>query len=149
MPPFTERDAEKLSPEQATALLRILDLQASWNALVSDKVETELNARRKAYEAFRTALNRYTEKHGEINVPEPTQTMPDRLASWCRILRIVLTRSEGVRAPHLMAKVSRLTERIAAKMGKEPVGRDENLDTVIAWCETMVVPAPILKKRSA
>jgi hypothetical protein len=31
MPQFTERDAEKLPPEQATALVRVLDLQAKWD----------------------------------------------------------------------------------------------------------------------
>ncbi|WP_439626243.1 hypothetical protein [Gemmata sp.] len=142
MPPFTERDAANLPPEQAVALLRVLDLQAEWDGLLADKGPglAALRSRQKANDVLQAALRAYAGAYGRIALPEPTQAMPNRLSAWCRVLRIVFQRAEGVRAPHLMAKVYRLGTRVAAKTGKEPAAHDENLDTVIAWCEKLVQP---------
>jgi hypothetical protein len=77
--------------------------------------------------------------------------VPARLAAWCRVLRVVFGRAEGASPAHLMGKVYRLADRVAARAGKEPVRRGpaadlpaavRELDVVIAWCgpEPMRVP---------
>jgi hypothetical protein len=77
--------------------------------------------------------------------------VPDRLAVWCRVLRVVFRRAEGGTPARVMAKVYWLAARIAAKTGSEPVARTEaedltaavrELDVVIRWCDGWVPPAP-------
>ena len=98
MPHFTERDAERLSPEQAAALVRVLDLQAGWDGLLVDRGQktglSDLHARQKANDAYQAALREYGAKYRDA-VPEPTHAVPDRLAVWCRVLRVVFRRAEG------------------------------------------------------
>jgi hypothetical protein len=157
MPQLTERDAEKLSPEQATALVRVIDLQAKWDGLLADKgaktTMSELQARQKANDAHQAALRDYAAKYPNAGIPEPTHGVPERLAVWCRTLRVVFGRAEGGSPVEVLGKVYRLTDRIAARLQKEPVARTSlndlagavrELDMVIAWCEALVPP---LKKR--
>ena len=157
MPQLTERDAEKLSPEQATALVRVLDLQALWDGLLADKQQqnrSDLLARQKANDAYQTALREYGAKYPRAVVPEPTHAIPERFGAWCRVLRVVFGRAEGGNPTAVLDKVYRLADRIAARMSKEPVGRTpaddpagavRELDAVIAWCEALVPPTPLLK----
>ena len=68
MPQLTESAAEKLGPEQATALARVLDLQARWENHRDDPAKTatsiaDLQARQKAFEAFRAALEGWLAEH--------------------------------------------------------------------------------------
>ena len=83
-------------------------------------------------------------------VREPTQAMPDRLASWCRVLRVVFGKAEGESPAQVMGKVYRLADRIAARVAAEPVARGsagdlpsavQELGVVIAWCDGLVPPA--------
>ena len=147
MPQFTERDAERLSPEQAAALVRVLDLQAEWEGLLVGKAQktglADLRARQGASDAFQAALRDYCAKYRTAGVPEPTQAVPDRLAAWCRVLRVVFGRAEGGSPAQVMGKVYRLADRAAARAGKETVARGSaddlpaavrGLDAVIAWC---------------
>jgi hypothetical protein len=154
---LNEADAEKLSPAQATDLVSILDLQSRWeNHCAPTKSATfaELNVRRKAYEAFQAALHGYVAKHRNARLPEPTQKMPNRLAVWCRVLRLVFQRAERGNPSEIMAKVYRLVDRIAARLGKEPVakgtvedlaGAIRELDVVIAWCNGITPSGGALK----
>jgi hypothetical protein len=150
MPQFTERDAEKLSPEQATALVRVLDLQAKWDGLLADKQQkvgrSDLLARQKANDAYQAALREYVAKYPKAVVPEPTHAVPERVAVWCRTLRVVLGRAEAGSAAEVMEKVYRLADRAAGRMSKEPVARTSvtdlagavrELDAVIAWCDAL------------
>ena len=54
-------------------------------------------------------------------VPEPSHAMPDRLAVWCRALRVVFGKAEGGPVARVMGKVYRLADAIAARVGAEPV----------------------------
>lgn len=157
MPPLTERDAEKLPPEQATALVRVLDAQATWDALLVDKQQktgtSDLKDRQKANDAYQAALREYGTKYPRAVVPEPPHAMPDRLGVWCRVLRVVFQRAKGGSPVEVMAKVYRLADRITERMSKEPIGRGAaedlptavgELDVVIAWCDALV-PTPLLK----
>ncbi len=151
MTQLTERDAEKLSPEQASALVRILDLQAKWDGLLVDKQQKttlpDLHARQKANDAYQTARRDYAAKHRNASIPQPTQAIPERLRVWCRTLRAVFRRAEVGSPFDVMGKVYRLADRIAERMGKEPAGREpaedmagaiRQLDCVIAWCEQLL-----------
>jgi hypothetical protein len=159
MPQLSERDAETLSPEQATALARVIDLQAKWDGLLAEKGQKtgDLHARQKANDAYQAALREYGAKYRNASIPEPTHAMPDRLAVWCRTLRVVFGRAEGGSPTEVLGKVYRLTDRIAARMSKEPVARTpatdlagavKELDVIIAWCEAPVSPVPLLKPKT-
>lgn len=150
MPQLTERDAEKHSPEQATALVRLLDLQAKWDGLLVQRGQktalSELHARQKANDAYQSALREYTAKYRFTDIPEPTQAMPRRMAIWCRVLRIVFSKAHGAVPTEVMAKVYRLADRLAERLGKDPVARQavedmsgavRELDVVISWCDEL------------
>src|SRR4051812_20474105 len=127
MSQLTERDAEKLSPEQATALVQVLDLQARWDGLLVRKSAdpAALHARQKANDALQAALRAYAAEYCSLAIPEPTQAVPDRLAVWCKVLRVVFRKAEAASPVEVMAKVYRLADRIAARAEKEAVGRAE------------------------
>lgn len=156
MAQMSESNAEKLSPGQATALVRVLDLQARWENHRDDPAKsagstTDLQARQKAFEAFRVAWREYAAEYRDAQLPEPTQNVPDRLAIWCRTLRAVLRRAESGAPALVLAKVYRLADRIAIRVGKELVERAPaadltdgicELDAVITWCGTPAVLHP-------
>jgi hypothetical protein len=159
MPQLTERDAEKLSTEQATALVRVLDAQATWYALLADRQQksgtSDLKDRQKANDAYRAALREYGAKYPGAAVPEATHATPDRLGVWCRVLRAVFQRADGGSPVGVLGKVYRLADRIAERMGKEPLGRGSaedlptavrELEVMIAWCDALV-PTPLLKPK--
>jgi hypothetical protein len=159
MPQLTEADAEKLSPEQAAGLIRVLELQARWENHRDDPATSaastpDLQTRQKAFEAFQVAWNAYTAQHRLARLPEPTQNMPDRLAIWCRALRAVFRRAEAGYPVQVMAKVYRLAARTASRLEKEPVEREsaeglagaiQQLDAVIVWCDVLVRSGPLVK----
>lgn len=159
MPQLTERDAEKLSPEQATALVRVIELQAKWDGLLADKGQqtSDLHARQKANDAYQAALRDYKATYPRAVVPEPTHAVPERMVVWYRVLRTVFGKAERGNPTAVLGKVYRLADRIAARMSKDSVGRTpaddpagavRELDVVIAWCEALV-PQPKLKKDEA
>ena len=137
-------DAENLSPAQAADLVHVLDLQASWEnqreyPARNTASVAQLHARQKAHDALQTALRAYAGKYRNAAVPETTQNLPDRLAAWCRVMRTVCRRAEGACPANVIEKVYRLADRIAARTGKDPVGRDQagGLDAVIEWCDSL------------
>jgi hypothetical protein len=153
MPHFTDRDAEMLSPEQAAALVRVLDLQARWDSLLVDRQQksglSDLLARQKANDAYQAALRDYAAKYRTTTIPEPTRATPERLVNWCRVLRLVFGKAENGPTTQVMGKVYRLADRIAARVGGEPVAREpaddlpsaaRELGVVIDWCEALVTP---------
>ena len=158
---ITAVEAENLPAEQATKLVRILELHAAWENHRDDPAKSAITAldlfvRRKAYDAFRAASSEYAAKYGNAHLPEPTQSVPDRLAIWCRVLRVLCRRAEGVCPFQLMKKVYRLTDRSATRKGQERVGRGmlgdmtgvlRELTVVIAWCEAMGSPPYLNRNR--
>lgn len=152
---LSENDAEKLTAEQATELVHILDLQARWENDRDDPAKSaasvaDLHGRQKAFEAFRAAWRKYAAAYHDARLPEPTQNVPDRMAVWLRALRAVLRRTDGAGSAALLSKVYRLADRMAVRTGREPVARGAAgdtptaalaLDAVVAWCEERVAPA--------
>ncbi len=163
---MSERSAEQLAPAQAAELAAVIDSQARWENMRSDpphagdNTSSALQARQKAYDAFRARLAAYTLKYRAAQVPEPTLNTPERVAVWCRSVRAVLLRAEpaaGTAHPaHLVAKAYRLAERIAARVGNAVPGRGapaedmagaiRALGVVIAWCDAISVPGPLALK---
>ena len=152
MPQLTERDAKKLSPEQATALVRVSTYRRSGTACWRTSGQRDRRPPRPAEGQRRVpggAPGLQAEYPG-ADVPEPTQAIPERLAVWCRVLRTVFGKAEGGSPAEVMAKVYRLADRIAARLSKEPVARTpatdlagavRELDVVIAWCDALVAHA--------
>jgi hypothetical protein len=150
MTPMTEAAATLLTPDQATAVARVLDLQAGWDARLVDREAGPPGrvARQKAHDAYQAALGEYEKAYPHCPLPEPTHSMPDRLAAWCRVLRAVVRRAGGGAPVQVVGKVYRLADRIAARLGVEPVAREpvgsladagRAMDEVIAWCQERIV----------
>lgn len=158
---MSERSAEQLAPAQAAELAAVIDSQARWENMrcdpphAGDNSSAALQARQKAYDAFRTRLAAYTVKYRAAQVPEPTLNTPERVAVWCRAVRAVLLRAEpgaGAHPAHVVAKAHRLVDRIAARLGNSAPERGTGddavraLDAVIAWCDVLVGPAQLTLK---
>ena len=159
MPQLSESAAEKLAPEQAAELVRVLDLQARWENHRDDPAKSaatfsDLQVRQKAFDAFQVAWRNYTTKYRDARIPEPTQNMPDRLVIWCRALRAVFLRADSGNPVQVVAKVHRLADRIATRTNKEAVSRTaaedlpaavRELDAVIAWCDGLTASPVVVK----
>jgi hypothetical protein len=154
MSQLSERAAEALTPEHATAVVHLLDLQARWENHRDDPNKSagsvsDLRTRQRAFDAFRSGRRDYAAKYRDAPFPEPTQNVPERLAIWCRTLRAVFRRAERGSTDQVLIKVYRLADRVAARAGKEAVGRApvgdlttavRELDAVIAWCDGLAAP---------
>ncbi len=150
---LNQTEVENFSPGQATEMARILDLQAQWENHRDDPTKNvmslhDLRIRQKAFEVFQSALRIYGEKYSNAHLPEMTQNTLERLANWCRILHAVFLRADGLSPRHTMAKVYRLADRIALRLGKEPMVKESandvvdaarELEYVIAWCDALIL----------
>ena len=151
MTQMTERTAAELTSGQATELVQILDLQARWEnhrheSSADAGTAADLRARQRAHDQFQAAWQAYTIKHRASDYPQATQSVPDRLAAWCRVLRVVFRLAEGGSPSRVMAKVYRLADRIAKRVDVGPVAHAvvndlakaaRELDVVIAWCDAL------------
>jgi hypothetical protein len=145
MPQLSESDAEMLSPAQATALVRVLDLQAQWDTLLERAIDgpQALRARQRASDAYQNALHEYQAAYRGAGVPAASAAVPGRLLVWCRILRTVF-RQAAACPPSVLDDVCRVADRTATKLGREQVSRGSNegqLDAVIAWCQALETAA--------
>lgn len=154
MTQMTERTAAELTPGQATELVRVLDLQARWEnhrheSAADAGTSADLRARQRAHDQFQAAWQNYAAKHRASDYPQATQSVPDRLAAWCRVLRVVFRRAEGSSPSRVLATVYRLADRIAKRSAVGPVARGTvtdlaaaacELDAVIAWCDALGSP---------
>src|SRR5580700_4431605 len=125
---LNEADADRLSPDQAAELIRVLDLQAEWENHRDDPTKSalslqDLRIRQKAFEVFRMAQRNYSVKYWNASLPEMTQNVLERLVLWCRVLRSIFLKANGGNITHTMTKVYRLADRFAARLGTEPVRR--------------------------
>jgi hypothetical protein len=155
VPKLSERAAEAMTPEQATALVHVLDLQAQWenycDAQKGALTHADLQTRQKAYNTFQMAWRNYSAEYHKATLPEPSQYVVERMAIWCRTLRAVFRRAtEGIPV-EVMVKVYRLADRIAARLGKEVVARKpavdlpaavRELDVIITWCDILATRLP-------
>ena len=138
-----------LAPDQAAALVRVIDLQARWECQLADASGggsvPDLQARQKAYEAYRARRAEYDARYGAGAVPETSAGTPDRLAGWCRAVATVVRRAGGAVLPAAVEKAYRLADRVAGRQGAEPVRRGPGgdaagaLDAVAGWCDGLTV----------
>src|SRR5262249_54019030 len=124
-----------LTPVQAAELALLVDLEARWENLRTTAAKPsagqptllELQAKQKAYEAFRTKLAAYNQRFAPGHVPELLLNTPTRLGLWCRAMRQLYLRVEqepqGHCPAHLLEKAYRCADRVAAKIGKGQVNR--------------------------
>jgi hypothetical protein len=155
---MNETAAERLEPVRAADLTRVLDLQSRWENLraeVGDST-TQLQSLQKAFEAYRVRLSEYVVRYRNEHIPDLSPSGLDRLGAWCRAVRAVFRRAGDCEWPaHVVAKALRMADRIAERVKAERVGRESpptdmagavrQLDAIIAWCETLAPPTPLLK----
>lgn len=161
MAQLTEAAAEALDPAQAVELARVIELQARWECMLADAASVridystpELQARQKAYEAFRVKWAEYTARYGTGRVPETAMKTPERIGAWCRAVRAVLLRAgAGAGCPSAaVEKAYRVAGRAAVRGEVGPVGREpppadvagaiRQLGAIIAWCDELAGSAP-------
>ncbi|HJZ58583.1 MAG TPA: hypothetical protein VKE74_26820 [Gemmataceae bacterium] len=162
MPQLTEAAAETLTPEQAAELARVIDLQARRECLLADAAGNrvdfstpDLQARQKAYEAFRARRAEYAARYRAGRTPETTLNTPGRVGTWCRVVRAVLRRAgAGAECPAaVVEKAYRMADRATVAREGEPGGREpppgdmagaiRQLDAVITWCDGPVDPPSV------
>lgn len=150
MTQFNEIAAAKLSPTRAAELGRVLDLQAHWENLCAAGIDStvQLQSIQKAFETYRLSRVEYgSGDHREIT-PEMSPTKPSRLGAWCRTVRAVYRQAGdgGLSPSHVLAKLHRLADQIAARVKSEPVDRGSpndmagtirQFDLVIEWCSAI------------
>jgi hypothetical protein len=147
------------SATQAAELSQLVDLEARWENLRSDRAVnagkecgfTQLHQKQKAYEAFRAKLVDYNKAFRPVHVPELLLNTPHRLREWCRRMRDLharVERNDIVPYPsHLMEKAYRSAERVASRLNKEAVARPvpsanasevaREMDSLASWCESV------------
>jgi len=150
MTQFNEIAATRLSPTRAAELGRVIDLQAHWENLCAAGIDStvQLQSIQKAFETYRVSRLEYCSDDRREITPEMSPTKPGRLGAWCRTVRAVFRQAAecGVSPTHVVAKVHRLADQIAAREKSEPVGRESpvdmagtirQLDLVIEWCNAI------------
>jgi hypothetical protein len=157
---------EVIDPVQATELALLVELEACWENLrcpASQPAEapagtSALNARQRAYEAFRVKLTAYNHCYKPAHVPEKLLNTPARLGVWCRAMRDLYLRVEqNRRAPcpvHILEKAYRRASSLAARVSRDGLCRPEAprdieaaaryLQTLSQWCEDQTEVAAVV-----
>lgn len=160
MPEMREAASEgNLDLTQAMHLALLLEVEARYENLRSagsvppggPSTTQDLHRKQKAYEDFQATLRRYNEQYTPAHVPEVMLNKPDRLGKWCRRIRRVYLRvaqDPQTHYPvHLLEKAYRCADRLAAKLGKDPVCHTtslstigtalQDLDALAQWCDDL------------
>ena len=155
-----EAVARKLDPAQATQLSLLVDLEAGWENMRkapaddagADAFLPNLQAKQKAYEAFRVKLVAYNGLYRPAHTPELLLNTPSRLAKWCRkmtalYLRLAELDSQAPCPKHLLEKAYRWADLIGARRQRALVSRAAqpvtirdavgDLEAVVRWCESL------------
>jgi len=167
MTQLNEAAADLLDPAQAADLARILELQAQWENHRDDPARrgcttSDLQDRQKAYGTYRSRVADYAARYRAVEIPEQPLNTPERLAAWCRLVRAVFRRAEGAadKPDQVVAKLHRLTDRIATRLKADAVERGphpENVaaavgefDAVVRWCDGLIgAGGPVGRKLAA
>jgi len=137
----------------------LVDLEARWENLRDTPARTaevpsatrELHGKQKAYEDFRTGLAAYNKRYTPEHVPELLLNTAARLGAWCRRMRDLYLRVEhdprGHCPTHLLEKVYRWADLVAARVNRGRVGRSpppatiraaiRGLEDLARWCEEL------------
>jgi hypothetical protein len=157
MPELPDTLEPALSPAQAAELALLIDLEARWEnlrvarspATQEPSTTVDLNAKQKAYDAFRGRMRAYNARHTPAHVPELLLNTAARLGKWCRQMQELYRLAEHdprVGCPvHLLEKAYRSAGRVAGRVGKAPPVRTDPPETMAAalrdlealaeWCD--------------
>jgi hypothetical protein len=163
MPEMTDPPEPTLDPAQAAELALLIEMEARWENLRVPRSRTarepsttnDLQAKQKAYDAFRGGMRAYNVRHAPAHVPELLLNTPARLGKWCRWVRKVYGlagRDSRLPCPaHLLEKAYRSADKLAGKAGREPAVRPAPPDTMQAvlgelealavWCDDQATAA--------
>lgn len=143
---------------QVEALAQLVEAEALWENLPpadarGGVVHTRqtLHDKQKAFDVYRAQLAAYKGRYDPAHEGEWAANTPARLAAWCRRMCDVFQQvQDSAGCPvHLMEKAYRRADHIAARLGREPVGRTTlladvrdaigDLAVVADWCDALVV----------
>jgi hypothetical protein len=164
MPEMREGCDRNLDPAQAAELALLVDLEARWENLRNTPPQDpgvlpatqDLHGKQKAYEVFRAKLATYNKRYSPPHVPELLLNTASRLGTWCRRMRdlyVQVAPNPAMRCPvHLLEKAYRCADRVAARMGKDPVQRStlpadigaalRDLEALCQWADELAGAAP-------
>lgn len=143
---------------QAKDLLQLVDLEARWENLRNTPASTpgslsleELQEKQKAHLAFQAHLVAYNQRYTPAHIPELLLNTPARLGKWCWHMRDLCRKVEQAGTiqdcSYLAAKAYRWADKIARRLGKDPVPREpaaggsksiaDVLEYVGQWCSDL------------
>jgi hypothetical protein len=139
-------------PAQGLALAALVKLQAAWEntpkAVGTNISRDRLQAKQRAFEAFRSRTQEYNRRFTPAFVPERQGTSDRYLAVWCRHMARLFAVTTAAPCPvQVVEKAYRWAERAAAKGGREPEARTSFgttegavhiLGMIAQWCEQPV-----------
>ena len=155
MPEDAYAPAGSLDLAQATELFLLVDLEARWENLWKVNLGQslqDLQARRKAYDAFHAKLVAYNRRYTPMHVTELLLNTPLRLALWCRKMRDLYRQVEHIpqgHCPvHLLEKAYRCADHLATRLHTDPVSRPaalpgtshdtaRALEALAQWCDAL------------
>ena len=155
MPEDAYAPAGSLDLAQTGALSLLVDLEARWENLRKLNLGHSLQAlqaRQKAYDAFRSKLVAYNRRYTPMHVPELLLNTPLRLALWCRKMRDLYRQVEhlpqGHGPVHLLEKAYRCADHIAMRLHTDPASRPaalpgtshdtaRALEALAQWCDAL------------
>lgn len=144
--------------DQAKELLQLVDLEAHWENLRNTSTASPgslslelLQEKQRAHLAFQSHLVAYNQRHAPAHIPELLLNTPARLGKWCGQMRDLCRQVEQAgrmqNCSHLAAKAHRWADKIARRLGKDPVPRGPApaegmditsiLESVGQWCSDL------------
>jgi len=121
-----------LTPDQATALTALIELEARWENLPRSEVRDDLpasvlglRAKQTAYDAYHRTLVAYNRRYRPAHAADAVVNSPARLGLWCRKVCALLRQlGDGAACPvHLLEKTYRSAVQIGLRLSREPLGR--------------------------
>ena len=161
MPEDAYAPAGSLDLAQAEELSLLVDLEARWENLRKVNLGhnlQDLQARQKAYYAFRAKLVVYNRRYTPTHVPELLLNTPLRLALWCRKMRDLYRQVEHIprgHCPvHLLEKASCCADHLATRLHTDPASRPAALpvtshdtagalEALAQWCDALAAVSAI------
>jgi len=149
VPEFLDVSNKVVDLEQAAELALLVELEACWENLrlpASRRVDAlsttrALNARQKAYDAFRAKLTNYNKRYRPLHIPELLLNTPARLGTWCRAMCDLFGRVEQDPRGHcpvqLLEKAHRRADILAGRVSSDSLRRTETPDSVRAAVEAL------------
>jgi hypothetical protein len=159
MSQMCESSGEKLTPEQAADLSKLLELLTRWENMRDYPATVEgvkapafLLDRQRAYEIYQADLRTYSTRYQTSQMPAVRSNTPSHIGDWLRAVRAVWRRAEskigGDTPVHILEKAYRLADRTADRLKTDRFVRATmprgvpaavcELEALIDWCDRLV-----------